>query len=63
VFSQCFISNFFLLNISSKILKHASKDPEFYGESCGIFEISAELLFRKIYHLFFVFHRRSWMIE
>ena len=36
----------------SKILEHASKDAEFYGDSCSMFEISGERLLKNFYNFF-----------
>jgi hypothetical protein len=52
-------SHFVLQNCCSqiffpKILKHVSKDAEFYGELRGVIEISMALVLKKI-HLFFRF--------
>jgi hypothetical protein len=36
----------FIVNISSKTVRHISKDAEFCGECFSIFEIPAELLLK-----------------
>jgi len=54
----CCFHNFYF-----KILKHVSKDAEFYGESSGAFETSAVVLLKTILWVFSVFDCRSWTIE
>jgi len=62
VFSHFFTSKLFLRNISSKFLKRVSRDAGFYGEFCGIVEISVEPLLKNFHHSFIFFDRRSWTI-